>query len=344
MIEFDLYDEKYVYIDIDSCKDIIGKLGFGADNIRMLKDCVKHDIETNSYYPCSYSGDVERPFHLQTGENVRFFYYDPHYEIKRAYLDGKEIQIKINDNWHDVSDDFVFMAFLDNTKLRIKPKEESLIMYKVLFNCDTKKFVTVSDNLIIHNYFSSDVFDECKKWILDHLWLENILSAWVDGYKIEVKIDGEWKDYKLEYDNEIDTIFQWHDDYEYRIKPSTLMTIPNYTTQENAKPNIIHTEDGEYLELNGAKIDKETALKFGIIKQAETTPRWLTNYEFSKWMSKGKGQYKFKNLEHIYSGFWDYKEGTEDLSVKSYLLVRKWDDKCWHEPTTNYISLDEIEE
>ena len=40
---------------------------------------------------------------------------------------------------------------------------------------------------------------------------------------------------------------------------------------------------------------------------------------------------------------WFYDTGYEKQTLQSRLLVRKWDDTEWHEPTVDYLGIEEKE-
>lgn len=57
----------------------------------------------------------------------------------------------------------------------------------------------------------------------------------------------------------------------------------------------------------------------------------VTNRELSKWLAKGRGEYR--NQTGLVSNYYVYDETESDEVVPSYIKVRRWDDNEWHEPT-----------
>lgn len=121
-----LYDSKYVYFDWDD--KLKGKKGFFADNINDLKSNVK-DNRTMFYGEILKSSDSDSHFPFETIDkdgwhaHLRFCYYDPYYEFRKAYLEGEQIQFKGNiDNWVDIAGIPLFNASPD--EYRIKPESE----------------------------------------------------------------------------------------------------------------------------------------------------------------------------------------------------------------------------
>jgi hypothetical protein len=110
----ELFDSKYVHFMWSD--ELEGKKGFLADNIDMLK----HDVNSGQCrYNVSKSEYESIPFHAES--DWKFFYYDPNYECKRAYSEGKQIQTKYKtgDEWKDVSNP----GWYDYQDYRIKPEE-----------------------------------------------------------------------------------------------------------------------------------------------------------------------------------------------------------------------------
>ena len=72
----------------------------------------------------------------------------------------------------------------------------------------------------------------------------------------------------------------------------------------------------------------------------EPKPRRATNRELSKWLAKGHGEYTNTlccSTSYItYAYLFDSKESE----VSENILVRKWDDVDWHEPTVDYMGIE----
>ena len=64
-----------------------------------------------------------------------------------------------------------------------------------------------------------------------------------------------------------------------------------------------------------------------------------TNRELAKWLVLGNGQYQV-----IGGRIWTehhYDIGQDDEACSKFILVRKWGDKEWHEPTREYLGLED---
>lgn len=68
-------------------------------------------------------------------------------------------------------------------------------------------------------------------------------------------------------------------------------------------------------------------------------PRRVTNRELSKWLAKGHGEYR--NQIGAVSNLYIYVDLETDVAVPSYIRVRKWDDADWHEPTVDYMGIEQ---
>lgn len=113
-----------------------GKPVFFGDSLDVIRDCVEND--KGSSFVTGFDYDADRKF---CGFKVEaspytweFVYYDPLYEAKLAYKQGKQLQKRWNDSspWEDISDPL----WLDSIEYRIKP-EETWRPYK-----DLDEFIT----------------------------------------------------------------------------------------------------------------------------------------------------------------------------------------------------------
>lgn len=119
-----IFNPKFVHFMWDDSLE--GKEGFTAHNIDVLRDAVEKN-ELNRRCTVTKSGGDDRPFKAESLICFRFFYYDPHYEYKKAWLDGKKVQhmttINVKNGWADVTDDWAWDINHD-TQYRIKPEKE----------------------------------------------------------------------------------------------------------------------------------------------------------------------------------------------------------------------------
>lgn len=79
----------------------------------------------------------------------------------------------------------------------------------------------------------------------------------------------------------------------------------------------------------------------------EAKPRRATNRELAKWLAQGNGERRFDNEysgkdDAVFSAIeFTYDIRDADLPVDGCYTIRKWDDEEWHEPTADYMGLEE---
>ena len=176
----ELYDKKYVYFDWDD--KLEGKKGFFGDSINHLKLNVKdnrtmfyweicHNVNTNTDYPFGFIDGYG------SSHCFRFCYYDPYYEFRKAYLEGKQLQFKNkNDDWEDVDGEPLF----DGDEYRIKPG-----WYVILDEYGLSRTNSKHDGDVLFE----GTEEECIQWIDEHKKFEKIMIAWINGAQIELGIE-----------------------------------------------------------------------------------------------------------------------------------------------------------
>ena len=67
---------------------------------------------------------------------------------------------------------------------------------------------------------------------------------------------------------------------------------------------------------------------------------FATNRELAKWLVLGNGQYKVNGGDWIWTEHhYDIRQDNDACS--KFVKVRKWCDKEWHEPTREYLGLED---
>lgn len=69
-------------------------------------------------------------------------------------------------------------------------------------------------------------------------------------------------------------------------------------------------------------------------------PRRATIGELAKWLAHANGVCKYSRDSMMSFTSAAFDDGDADSECKSSWLVRKWDDKVWHEPTVDYMGID----
>ena len=72
----------------------------------------------------------------------------------------------------------------------------------------------------------------------------------------------------------------------------------------------------------------------------EVLCRRATNRELAKWLVLGNGQYKVSGGSSLWTEH-HYDIGQDDDACSTFIKVRKWGDKEWHEPTLEYLGLED---
>lgn len=70
----------------------------------------------------------------------------------------------------------------------------------------------------------------------------------------------------------------------------------------------------------------------------EPKPRRATNRELAEWLAKGNGQ-KSGNKGIVACISYSYGHLADDCEIDKNVVVRKWGDCLWHEPTVDYMGL-----
>lgn len=126
------FEKKYVHFMWDD--SLLGKKVFYSNSIDTLQEYVEKNSK-DSYEVVTQQGYSDAPFLIDgTGSNGNcswiFAYYDPHYELKLAYEQGKIIQIR-----HKETDQWVstpIWEWDENIEYRIRPEEEKPITNREL--------------------------------------------------------------------------------------------------------------------------------------------------------------------------------------------------------------------
>ena len=124
-MDIELFDKRYVYLEWSD--KLEGKDCIIAKSYKDLKDFVNSGDEGRIFKV--YKG-TEKPFTNHCKE-CDFCYYDSNYEVKKALIEGKEIQYYSSfDKWEDLIllgtsiEDYLDNEDWDEYEWRIKPTEE----------------------------------------------------------------------------------------------------------------------------------------------------------------------------------------------------------------------------
>ena len=118
----ELFDKKFLYLEWDD--KLEGKEVFIGDTLPQLRVSVNEHCDSPQGVSRNVCDDTYYPFMSSSGMQYSMAYYDPNYECKRAYAEGKTIQCKLKDSpfrWEDCIDE---PKWLDTSEYRVKPEPE----------------------------------------------------------------------------------------------------------------------------------------------------------------------------------------------------------------------------
>lgn len=69
--------------------------------------------------------------------------------------------------------------------------------------------------------------------------------------------------------------------------------------------------------------------------------RRATKQELARWIAKGKGEWKDRSSDYAYVQWDSYRETEANEQCNERIVVRKLSDEKWHEPTIDYMGIEE---
>lgn len=90
------------------------------------------------------------------------------------------------------------------------------------------------------------------------------------------------------------------------------------------------------------KVFEQTSVYIHCAEIPDKGSELATNRELAKWLVLGNGQYKVSGGEWIWTEH-HYTAEQDDDACSKFILVRKWGDKEWHEPTLEYLGLETVQ-
>jgi hypothetical protein len=163
-------------------------MGFMEDGIGLLERKVADGVGNTIHKADS----IGYPFKSDDGTGWRFAYYDPLYEYKRAWLEGKKVQymttINVKNGWADITEDWAWSL---DTQYRIKPAK------------DLRPFKDIRELKDVWSYKAgmSPDYAEPLIWVR---WRGGNEHRLVDAYNYggsdELRICGDWVSLKQLFD------------------------------------------------------------------------------------------------------------------------------------------------
>lgn len=213
----ELFDKKFVHFLWDD--ELEGKTGIVSNDIKCLRDYVNNksfDLEL-----IEQSNDESQPFKTVDGIKFRFAYYDPNYEVKKAFNEGKTIQLQISESYWKCISSYPDLLFACNTHgiLRVKPEEKWIAYlaryrnstYRLVF-CAEDRWQYVQDRLGAKMKLFVGTYAEAKEWCETRKKFVEVIKAWEDDKTIQFFNSGvnDW----------VDVIRPlWEAEVKYRVSP-----------------------------------------------------------------------------------------------------------------------------
>ena len=218
--EVELFDKKFVHFMWND--ELEGKKCFVSDSIDILINAVNKGI----FNTATINRSIGRGYALhsnETGNDYAFAYYDPNYEAKKAFNEGKKVQYQLvgGVDWGDIdSEEALECRIAEGRTFRIKPEEEKWVAY--LARDEAKPYLTACREDIWNHaqkgqgaktklFVGSAV--EAIAWYEAKQQLAPLIKAWEDGKTIQVyeTLFNKWSDCA--------GTLEWYTDCEYRVKP-----------------------------------------------------------------------------------------------------------------------------
>lgn len=119
--------------------------------------------------------------------------------------------------------------------------------------------------------------------------------------------------------------------------PKKCVVFDSYDEKKSVIRNVVAVLPASFNECGGSVITEEKQYwKHCSLLPDPPKPRRATNRELARWLIEGKAQIRHNDSDMVYVG-WNYKEFEDDLPCSNNVLVRKWSDTEWHEPTVDYL-------
>lgn len=83
------------------------------------------------------------------------------------------------------------------------------------------------------------------------------------------------------------------------------------------------------------------AFKCVALLPEKPAPRRATNRELAKWLAQGNGEWRYGESDRVHSNIgFGYDGNKENNTLDEKVMIRKWDDAEWHEPTVDYMGIE----
>lgn len=309
------FENKHCYCVWEDC--LIGKKVFFADNISKLKTLVEsNDQSCTGLIVDRY--DDNFPFYIEGYGNFPFCYWDPIYEFKVAFEQGKTIQgyFRAMDEWYDLPDP----EWVDDIQYRVKPEPET----EPEKDSGFETTISLFEERFVHRVWSDELLGK-KAFFADY---EDDLKAFVEDdnknfYGTVARKFGEGR-FPFHMENGEYYAYCYCDPYlEYKVafqqgkEIEALMPSGVWQTVEN--PKFVYPPENYRI-----KLEKESE-------------KLATNRQLAEWLARGNGEIRFYKENESSNTKLSYYNYENDDELATEVLVRTWEDVDWEKPTLKYL-------
>lgn len=319
------FENKHCYCVWEDC--LIGKKVFFADNISKLKTLVEsNDQSCTGLIVDRY--DDNFPFYIEGYGNFPFCYWDPIYEFKVAFEQGKTIQgyFRAMDEWYDLPDP----EWVDDIQYRVKPEPETEPEkdsgFETTISLFEERFVhrVWSDELLGKKAFFADYKDDLKAFVEDEN--KNFYGTVVrkfgdERFPFQMENGGHYAYCYCDHYLELKIAFKRGKEIEALMPDGIWQTVEN--------PEFVYPLENYRIKSKVVIDNKEFVRTDKYCKKPA-----VTNRELAEWLARGNGEICMYGIR---SSYLNYENDNEPVAEA---LVRKWDDEGWHRPTHQYLESD----
>lgn len=319
----ELFDKKFVYLEWDD--KLKGKKVFIGDTLPQLRVSVNGHCDSLQGMSKNISDDSFYPFISPCGTRYAMVYYDPLYEYKQAYNQGKKVEVYgfvgISRAWIEVKDDW---KWEENYEYRVKPETPDCYILSMshapssVLSID-KNIYPVENKMIL----TKGTEEECKDYAVENYCKKCIHEVSIccsprlgcQGFK------DKSKGYLVALSHIVNTPV-------VHVSPVSKLPVTWEERYRGTESECIDYMVDNYckrcVHCSSPNCSMDTCQGFKEVKKR----RW-TNRELAKWVAQGNGECMG---DEIAMSCWRYVYNEADMPVKDDVQIRGWDETEWHEP------------
>jgi hypothetical protein len=123
--------------------------------------------------------------------------------------------------------------------------------------------------------------------------------------------------------------------------PKKCVVFDSYHEKMSIIRNVVAVLPASFNECGGSVITEEKQYwKHCAILPDPPKPRRATNRELSRWLAQGNGE--CLGSQDDADTAWNYPMESSNAPLREGAKVRKWSDTEWHDPTVEYLGLEDV--